>query len=149
VSSVEHLVGEERPAAERATGSVRQEWRLPTTELSVRWLRQGLRVVLDDTGLSPDDLYDLLVAACEAATNAIEHAQQPSEPFVDVRFEVNDGQVTIVVRDHGRWRHGPSGPYRGRGLQMMSALVDTTITSDLDGTTVTLCRPATGVGRGG
>jgi anti-sigma regulatory factor (Ser/Thr protein kinase) len=148
VSSAEHLVGDVRSAAESATGSVRQAWRLPSTERSVHGLRQDLRVVLDDTGLSPDDLYDLLVAACEAATNAIEHAQQPSEPFVDVLFDVTDDQVTIVVRDHGRWRHGPSGPHRGRGLQMMRTLAETTITSDPQGTTVTLCRPATGVGRG-
>lgn len=116
----------------------RQEWRLPSTELSVRSLRRGLRVFLDDTGLAPDDLNDLLLAACEAATNAIEHAQRPSEPFFDVLFEVEDGQVTIVVSDHGTWRDGPTGPFRGRGLQMMSALADTTVTSLPHGTTVTM-----------
>ena len=64
-------------------------------------MRRGLRVFLDDTGLGPDELYDLMLAACEAATNAIEHAQQPTEPYFDVLFEVDAGRVTIVVRDHG------------------------------------------------
>lgn len=136
-------------AADPATCVVRQEWRLPSTELSVRSLRHGLRVFLDDTGLAPDDLFDLLLAACEAATNAIEHAQQPSEPFVDVLFEVEDGQVTIVVRDHGRWRDGPTGPHRGHGLPMMSALADTTVTSLPHGTMVTMRRCAPRVGPGG
>jgi anti-sigma regulatory factor (Ser/Thr protein kinase) len=126
----------------------RQEWRLPSTGSSVRSVRSGLRAFLDGSGMPPENLQDLMMAACEAATNAIEHAQQPSEPFVDVLFDVTDDQVTIVVRDHGRWRHGPSGPYRGRGLQMMRSLADTTIASDPHGTTVTLCRPASCVGRG-
>jgi anti-sigma regulatory factor (Ser/Thr protein kinase) len=135
-------------AAVGAGQAVRRQWRLPSTELSVRSLRRGLRVVLDDAGLAPDDLQDLLLAACEAASNAIEHAQQPREAFVDVLLEAEDGQVTIVVRDHGQWRDGPSGPHRGRGLQMMSALTETTIMSLPQGTTVTMRHPAVGAGAG-
>src|SRR5215212_1589465 len=128
---------------------VRQQWHLPSTELSVRSLRHGLRAVLDDSGVAADDLNDLLLAACEAATNAIEHAQEPSQPFFDVLVEGHDGDVTIVVHDHGRWRDGPVGPYRGRGLQMMRALADTTITSRPQGTTVTMRHAPTDAGLGG
>lgn len=140
-----------RPATDGdgAAGILRKEWRLPSTELSVCSLRHGLRSFLDDTGLPPDELHDLLLAACEAATNAIEHAQHPSEPYIDVLFEVEDGQVTIVVRDHGRWRDGPSGPHRGRGLMMMAALADTTVSSPPQGTTVTIRSSAAGAGPGG
>jgi anti-sigma regulatory factor (Ser/Thr protein kinase) len=121
----------------------RQEWRLPSTELSVRSMRRGLRAFLDATGLTDDELHDLLLAACEAATNAVEHAQHPTEPFFDVVFEVDEGQVTIIVRDHGQWRHGPTGPHRGRGrgLAMMRVLAGTTIDTHADGTTVTLRHP--------
>lgn len=129
-------------AVRSAAPPARQEWRLPRTEPSLRSLRHGLRGTLGDHGLAPDDVHDLLLAACEAATNAIEHAQQPSEPFVDVVLQVEDGQVTIVVRDHGRWRDGPSGPHRGRGLQMMAALAETTVTTTAQGTTVTMRHPA-------
>ena len=117
---------------------VRQAWHLPSTELSVRSLRKSLRGVLDLTLMSTDQLDDLLMAASEAATNAVEHAQRPTEAFFDVLVEVDDGQVTITVRDHGRWRDGPATPHRGRGLQMMAVLADTTITALPDGTTVTL-----------
>jgi anti-sigma regulatory factor (Ser/Thr protein kinase) len=113
-------------------------WHLPATSVSVPSLRRGLRSVLDDTGLPDDALYDLLLAACEAATNAIEHAQEPTEPFIDVRFEVAEGQVTIIVQDHGRWRDGPATPLRGRGLAMMRALADTTVDAHARGTTVTM-----------
>jgi anti-sigma regulatory factor (Ser/Thr protein kinase) len=146
VSSAKPPAVSTRPAADGAAAALRQEWRLPSTGPSVRSLRHGLRAFLDDTGLPPDELHDLLLAACEAATNAIEHAQQPTEPFFDVLFEVEDGQVTIVVRDHGQWRDGPTGQYRGRGIQMMSALVDTTITSLPQGTTVTMRHSAAGAG---
>ena len=130
-------------------GRQRHGWRLPAEARSVPSMRRGLRALLDDTELPADELYDLLLAACEATTNAIDHAQEPTEPFVDVTFEVGDGDgvVTIVVRDHGTWRHGPARPHRGRGMAMMGALTDMTVDAHANGTTVTLrSRPSTGQG---
>jgi anti-sigma regulatory factor (Ser/Thr protein kinase) len=128
----------EEPAG---SGDRHLSWHLPATEQSVRTLRRGLRAFLDDTGLPPDALHDLLMATCEAAANAVEHPQEPSQPYFDVSFHVEDEQVTIVVRDHGRWRDGPSAAHRGRGLQMMTALAETRVEQQPDGTTVTM-RPA-------
>jgi anti-sigma regulatory factor (Ser/Thr protein kinase) len=119
-------------------GTRRCEWRLRSVESAVPWMRRRLRALLDDPGLSDDEREDLVLAACEAATNAVEHAQQPTEPFFDVCAEITDGLVTIVVRDHGRWREPTSSQYRGRGLAMMRVLADTTVTSRPLGTTVTL-----------
>jgi anti-sigma regulatory factor (Ser/Thr protein kinase) len=97
-----------------------------------------LRAFLVDTGLSGDDLEDLVLAACEAATNAVEHAQQPTEPFFDAFIETGDGVVSIVIRDHGVWQPPTSDPYRGRGLAMMRVLADTTVSTCAGGTTVTV-----------
>ena len=91
-----------------------------------------------DAALSGDERYDLLLAVCEAASNAIEHARDPSEPFIDVLSEISDGRVTVVVRDHGQWSSAASGPHRGRGLQMMWLLADTTLAPSPRGTTVTI-----------
>jgi anti-sigma regulatory factor (Ser/Thr protein kinase) len=113
-------------------------WRLPARPESVPAMRRELRMLLDDTDLPDGEVYDLLLAACEATTNAIEHACEPTEPFVDVLFEVVDGRVTIVVRDHGRWRDGPATLHRGRGLPMMRLLADTAVQTYPHGTTVTL-----------
>jgi len=115
-----------------------REWRLPTTASSVTVLRRGLHAFLRGTPLSGDQLYDLLLAACEAASNAVEHAQHPSEPFFDVLTEVDDERVSILVRDFGEWREGLAGPHRGRGLGMMRALADMSLVSQPGGTTVTL-----------
>jgi anti-sigma regulatory factor (Ser/Thr protein kinase) len=97
-----------------------------------------LQAFLGGRSLTGDQLYDLVLAACEAASNAIEHAQRPSEPFFDVLTEFDDGRVSILVRDFGEWREGLAGPHRGRGLGMMRALTDMSLASEPGGTTVTL-----------
>jgi anti-sigma regulatory factor (Ser/Thr protein kinase) len=101
-------------------------------------MRWGLRAFLGDAGLSGDELEDLILAACEAASNALEHAQHSTEPFFDVATQVTDDVVTIVVHDHGQWRAQTSSPHRGRGLAMMSVLADTSVAVGDRGTTVTL-----------
>lgn len=124
----------------RATpAGLRSEWRLDATASSVTAVRWWLRAFLGQAqGLSRDEVDDLLLAVCEAAGNAVQHPQQPSEPFFDVCTEIDGGAVTVVIRDYGRWRKaaGPRGP--GRGLSLMHALADTTVTSDAEGTTVTI-----------
>ena len=122
----------------RPAGAGRSEWRFPSVLSSVIGMRQELRGLLADTSLSDDEIEDLLLAASEAANNAVEHAQEPTEPFFDVCTEVNDAEVTIVIRDHGGWRQPTSPSDRGRGLAMMRALADTTVTARLNGTVVTI-----------
>ena len=113
-------------------------WRFPANAHAIPALRRALRRLFTTAGLDDELAYDLLLAACEAATNAVEHAQDPTEPFIDVHFEVAEGQVTITVQDYGRWRNGPATPLRGRGLAMMHVLADTTVDADREGTTVTM-----------
>jgi anti-sigma regulatory factor (Ser/Thr protein kinase) len=89
-----------------------------------------------------------MLAVCEAATNAIEHAQRPTQPYFDLVVEEREGLVVVVVRDHGRWRDGQVGPHRGRGLVIMRAVADVTVRTDQHGTTVTLCIPRSSNGHG-
>lgn len=101
-------------------------------------LRRGLRAFLQGTWLSGEQVYDLLLAACEAASNAIEHAQHPREPFFAVRGELDDDRVSIVVRDFGQWREAVGNSHRGRGLGMMQVLAEASFVVGSEGTTVTL-----------
>jgi anti-sigma regulatory factor (Ser/Thr protein kinase) len=116
----------------------RHAWRFPSVLTSVSEMRRGLRGFLHDTALSYDESEDLLLAASEAANNAVEHAQRSTEPFFDVSGVVDDGQVTIVIKDHGGWQQPTSSSDRGRGLAMMRVLADTTVTTRSHGTTVTM-----------
>jgi anti-sigma regulatory factor (Ser/Thr protein kinase) len=116
----------------------RREWRLRPMESSIPSLRRELSAFLGATGLSDDAFYDLLLAASEAATNAVDHPQHPTEPFFEVVAEVDGGTVTIVVQDHGRWLQPTPSSHRGRGLAMMRVLADTTVAAGTHGTTVTI-----------
>ncbi len=147
--------GRYEPLADSTSSAVRSgsspdgrrcQWHLRSVESAIPWMRRGLRAFLVDAGLSDDDLEDLVLAACEAATNAVEHAQQPTEPFFDACIGIADGVVTIVIRDHGEWQQPTSDPYRGRGLAMMRVLADTTVSTCADGTTVTLQNHRAGQG---
>jgi anti-sigma regulatory factor (Ser/Thr protein kinase) len=111
-------------------------------------LRRRLRSWLHAAGVDPDQAYDLLLAACEAATNAIEHAQDPTEPFFDVTAEAVGGSVEITVRDYGQWRERVASMDRGRGSTLMSAFADITATPSPDGTTVVIRAPRTANGDG-
>ena len=124
----------------RSDGSAGR-WRLPSEASAIPVLRRALRGWLTDAGVDEDQAYDLLLAACEAATNAVEHAQEPSERFVDVTAAVADGCVRISVRDHGQWRERVASMDRGRGSTLMSAFGEVTATPSPEGTTVVITSP--------
>jgi anti-sigma regulatory factor (Ser/Thr protein kinase) len=114
-------------------------WRFPAAPLSVREMRRELRPFLTASRLPDGDLDDLVLAACEAAANGIEHARDPTQPFFDVLAEIDGRRVRIVVRDYGRWdteRHDAGD--RGRGLLMMTMLAAVSLASGPRGTSVTL-----------
>jgi anti-sigma regulatory factor (Ser/Thr protein kinase) len=123
-------------AAEHRSGA----WRFPVAGTSVRGVRRALRPFLADAELPDNDVDDLVLATCEAAANAVEHAVHPTEHFFDLTAETDDGRVEIVVRDYGRWRTDSTPQDGGRGLLMMSTLAAVTLTSGPVGTTVTLRR---------
>jgi anti-sigma regulatory factor (Ser/Thr protein kinase) len=97
-----------------------------------RWLRAA--------GANENELFDITLSASEAATNAIEHAYGAREATFTIRCEQGDQQVTVTVRDIGRWRTTrPRGG--GRGLEIMRSLLDSVkIDSDEDGTVVTMTK---------
>jgi serine phosphatase RsbU (regulator of sigma subunit)/anti-sigma regulatory factor (Ser/Thr protein kinase) len=104
----------------------------------------GLRKTLDRwlqaAGANEDELFDVTLSVSEAAANAIEHAYGANEAAFIVRCEQDDQQITVTVRDAGRWRttRPPGG---GRGLEIMHALVDDVkVSSDDRGTVVTMTK---------
>ncbi|WNV75373.1 ATP-binding protein [Geodermatophilus sp. DSM 44513] len=125
------------PTGARGT-TVRRHWRLPSATSSIPVLRRQLRALFAEAGLDEDRAYDIVLAACEAATNAVEHAQDPAEPVVDVHVEVAGGQVEVAVRDHRRWRERVPSMDRGRGSMLMSAVGEVVATPGPSGTTVVI-----------
>ncbi|MCW2580398.1 MAG: Sensor protein [Blastococcus sp.] len=113
-------------------------WRVPAEPSSIPALRRSLRAWLEGTRATDEQTYDLLLAACEAATNAIEHAQDPAEPFVEVSAALSGNEVRITVRDHGQWRERVPSMDRGRGSTLMSAFGEVIAIPSPEGTTVVI-----------
>jgi anti-sigma regulatory factor (Ser/Thr protein kinase) len=116
--------------------------RLPAEPAVLSSLRRTLRRWLEGLGALEEEVYDVLVAVTEAAANAIEHAYGPVDASFDVEAEAADSgdEVTVVIRDQGRWRP-PRGHNRGRGTLLMQELMDHfEVTTSEQGTEVRMRR---------
>ncbi len=114
---------------------------LPAVPAALPTVRRHLGAWLAGLGMGEQDRVGVMVAVGEATANAAEHAYRGTAPgrmqvvaAVDV-----DGQLTVTVRDQGRWRPPDRDPGdRGRGLLIMRQLVDGVVLQGEHGTTVTL-----------
>jgi anti-sigma regulatory factor (Ser/Thr protein kinase) len=86
-------------------------------------LRHRIGSWLREHHLEEEDVASVVLAVNEAVANAIEHGGRGS---VDVLVDatMDEGALTIEIRDQGRWQNRPSEPDRGRGLLLMQALMD-------------------------
>ena len=101
-------------------------------------MRRMLGRWLMSEGVPEEELFNVTLAASEAAGNAIEHAYGAREASFTVHCEHERGEVTVVVQDSGQWRESRTHD-RGRGLTIMRALVDSAeVVRGASGTTVTL-----------
>jgi anti-sigma regulatory factor (Ser/Thr protein kinase) len=115
--------------------------RFPAKPNALAPLRNALRSWLESNGAAEDEVFEILVAVNEACSNAIEHPIGSDGADVGLDAELVNGEVSIDVRDHGRWR--PAGPRndRGRGFDFMQALMeDVDVARSPDGTHVRLRR---------
>jgi serine/threonine-protein kinase RsbW len=87
-------------------------------------LRRQLRTWLDSAGCDPELVADIVLATSEAASNAIEHGAAETQRGVSIVGRVADDTISVVIRDHGRWREPGPPSNRGRGLMIMRHLMD-------------------------
>jgi signal transduction histidine kinase/serine phosphatase RsbU (regulator of sigma subunit) len=103
-------------------------------------VRRRLTAWLTAHGASREEANDIVLAAHEAAMNAIEHAYGPSDAEIAISAAVRDGAVEISIHDSGNWREART-EHRGRGRSIMSALMDdVSIDTGPAGSTVRLRR---------
>jgi PAS domain S-box-containing protein len=86
--------------------------------------RRMLRRWLLEVGASDTEVGAITMAANEAWQNAIEHAHRFAPVPVRISFELVDGDAVIKVRDAGSGVPDESDPDRGRGLELMRALME-------------------------
>jgi anti-sigma regulatory factor (Ser/Thr protein kinase) len=117
--------------------------RLPADPTRLSVLRRRLDDFLTGHGVPEADVFDLTVAVSEAAANAIEHPVDPLEDLITVQASIEDDAVLVTVRDTGSWRPVAAGGFRGRGLALIGALTELSVSQGPNGTAVTLRRPLT------
>jgi anti-sigma regulatory factor (Ser/Thr protein kinase) len=97
-----------------------------------------LRAFLEGSSVRHDRIDDVVLAAGEAAGNAIEHAYRGQAGIFRLRASLRNDRLVVEIWDMGRWRLD-GDPERGRGLGIMRALVDdVAIESTRGGTNVRL-----------
>ena len=122
---------------------VRFEVRLPSEPRSVSRFRAESRVWLEEAGVAPADIEDLVLAISEACSNAVEHAGVETGD-VTLAVEFRDQAVVVTVQDSGRWQPPHLRFERGRGFRILRALMDdVTVSRRGDGTEVRMRRPLT------
>ena len=100
-------------------------------------MRAELRAWLERSGLPSETQEDVVLACTEAATNAIEHAYIGRGGDVLIEAESEEGRLRVTVTDHGRWRHPRPDDSRGRGLDLVRAVIgDIDVERGEGGTTV-------------
>jgi anti-sigma regulatory factor (Ser/Thr protein kinase) len=97
--------------------------RVPAEPHALVQLRRRLERWLTEAGISGQAAFDAVAAASEATSNAIEHAQEPSEPFVDVQADRAGDVLKVTVRDYGHWRPPRFDSDRNHGLLLIDSLM--------------------------
>jgi len=103
-------------------------------------VRRDLRRSLSEAGVPEEHVFPLLLAVSEAVSNAVEHAQAPSRPELQVRLVLGSTACRVSVQDFGTWRERPPALDRGRGAALMAAAGDVRVVPSASGTTVTVER---------
>ena len=119
----------------------RMDLELSTRPEELARLRAALRRWLEEHERADADL---VLAATEAATNAVEHTRGEAAGTFGVAAWLQGDEVVVEVTSAGGWRRRDGARrHRGRGLTMMRALVDELDVHEHDGaTTVRLLRRA-------
>ena len=116
----------------------------PASPAELAGLRDQLRGWLEDNGVPEDVERGVVLAVSEAAANAVEHGYDcDGAGLVTVLAQRMDGRLEISVRDEGAWQEPSSNTDRGRGLDIIRAIVEELSIGHEDGATVLRMRTAT------
>jgi serine phosphatase RsbU (regulator of sigma subunit)/anti-sigma regulatory factor (Ser/Thr protein kinase) len=97
--------------------------RLPAQPEMLSGMRRALRRWLHSQGVGDEDVHAVTLAAGEACANVTEHAYDPGPASFALEATIDDGVLTLSVRDEGAWREA-RGRNRGRGLMLMEKVME-------------------------
>jgi serine phosphatase RsbU (regulator of sigma subunit)/anti-sigma regulatory factor (Ser/Thr protein kinase) len=99
---------------------------IPSDPSQLGAMRRELGSWLRSAGASSEVVEVVQMACHEACSNSMEHGYSFGEGSLSVDAELVASQVILTIRDDGGWIERPNGnlPYRGNGLPLMEALMD-------------------------
>ena len=99
---------------------------IPSDPNQLGMMRRELGHWLRKAGASTDVVEVVQMACHEACSNSIEHGYSFGDGNLSVDAELHERVVVLTIRDMGGWVERPDGnlPYRGNGLHLMEALMD-------------------------
>jgi serine/threonine-protein kinase RsbW len=102
---------------------------LPRDEITVPVARHIASGAMDQLGVEPECLSDIEVALSEACANVIQHSGPGDDYEVTLTLDTDQCVIRVIDRGHGFDASQLSGSdpaaERGRGVELMRALVDT------------------------
>ena len=96
---------------------------LPARPGTLKPLRNVLRRWLREGGANDAEIFDILVATGEACANVIRHAPDGEAATFDLNGRRN-GDISITIRNRGRWQNGSHPGDAGRGLPIIEEVMD-------------------------
>jgi PAS domain S-box-containing protein len=112
---------------------------LPTNPKALGTLRRTVGRWLEPLGATSVESNDIQVSCHEACSNAMEHGYRFREAIIDVDAEFDGSEVLLTIADSGGWREKRDSD-RGRGLDLIRALMDEVEVSPGDGGTTVRMR---------
>jgi anti-sigma regulatory factor (Ser/Thr protein kinase) len=117
----------------------RMDIEIPADPALLGGLRRRLRTWLALRGLSAEEREDAVLSISEACNNAIEHGYGGAARAIRLTLDHRCGNLEIAVEDRGTWRAPTPDPERGRGIEIMRAVMHhTSIEHDAGRTRVLL-----------
>jgi serine phosphatase RsbU (regulator of sigma subunit)/anti-sigma regulatory factor (Ser/Thr protein kinase) len=112
---------------------------IPADPALLAQLRRRLRTWLALRGLSEEEREDAVLSISEACNNSIEHGYGGAARAIRLILDHRGGMLEITVEDRGTWRAPTPDPERGRGIEIMRAVMHhTSIERDSGRTRVSL-----------
>jgi serine/threonine-protein kinase RsbW len=109
----------------------------PAAPAELAGLRERLRLWLELCAVPENVERGVVLAVSEAAANAVEHGYRcDGAGLVTVMARHADDRLEITVRDEGTWNEGSRTTDRGRGLQIIRAIVEELSIGQEEGATV-------------
>ena len=99
---------------------------MPSDEVDLDAARRLIEQTAGNLGFDDSAIWDMKCAATEALTNAVDHGSPSDDGMIHLRLGRDHGDMLVEVWGGGKANGAPhvDATHRGRGIAIMTALMD-------------------------